>query len=103
MDRKILPLSAAQCVEEASRLARFLIEYERRPDGLNMALAIEKAERRWHLPRNTLQRLRYKPGELSDVRASTLDSLRAAYEELYQRQRERMLAERRIDEIKNQS
>ena len=103
MDRKILPLSAEQCVGEASRLARFLIEYERRHDGLNMALAIEKAERRWHLPRNTLQRLRYKPGELSDVRASTLDSLRCAYEELYQQQRERMLAERRLNEIKNQN
>jgi len=101
VDRKIQPLTPQQCVEEATRLARFLIEYERRPDGLNMALAIEKAERRWHLPPRTLQRLKYKPGELSDVRASTLDSLRAAYEELYQRQRERMLAERRLNEMKH--
>ena len=101
MDRKIQPLTAKQCVEEAARLARFLIEYERRPEALNVAQAIEQAERRWHLPRHTLQRLRYKPGELSDVRASTLDSLRAAYEELYQRQRERMLAERRLNEIKH--
>ena len=103
MDRTLKPLTAKQCVEEATRLARFLIEYERRPDGLNMALAIETAERRWHLPPHTLQRLRYKPGELSDVRASTLDCLRCAYEELYQRQREHMLAERRINEIKNQN
>jgi len=101
VDRKIQPLTAKQCVEEAARLARFLIEYERRSDGLNMALSIEKAERRWHLPPHTLQRLKYKPGELSDVRASTLDALRAAYEELYQRQRERMLAERRLNEIKH--
>ncbi len=100
MDRKIQPLTPKQCVEEAARLARFLIEYERRSDGLNMALSIERAERRWHLPPHTLQRLKYKPGELSDVRASTLDALRAAYEELYQRQRERMLAERRLNEIK---
>jgi hypothetical protein len=35
------------------------------------------------------------------VRASTLDALRAAYEELYQRQRERMLAERRLNEMKH--
>jgi len=101
VDRKFQPLTAKQYVEEASRLARFLIEYERRPEALNVAQAIEQAERRWHLPRNTLQRLRYKPGELSDVRASTLDSLRCAYEELYQQQRERMLAERRLNEIKH--
>ena len=103
MDRKLKPLTAKQCVEEATRLARFLIEYERRLDGLKMALAIEKAERRWNLPPHTLRRLRYKPGELSDVRASTLDCLRCAYEELYQKQREHMLAERRINEIKNQN
>lgn len=98
MDRKFQPLSPQQCVGEASRLARFLIEYERRPDGLNMAEAISRAENRWRFPRHTLQRLRYKPQELSDVRASTLDGLRCAYEELYEEQRRRIIAERELAE-----
>lgn len=96
MGRKIIPLTPQQCVGEAARLARLLIEHERRPDAINMAEAIERAERRWQFPRHTLQRLRYRPDELSDVRASTLDGLRCAYEEIYDEQRRRMEAEREL-------
>ena len=92
MDRKFCRPSGANCVAEASRLANFLIEYERR-DGLDTALAIEQAERRWGFDPHTLYRLRYRSRELDDVKASTLEALRCAYETIYERQRKHELAE----------
>jgi hypothetical protein len=44
VDRKFSPLSPQQCVGEAARLARSLIEYQWRPGGLNMVAAIESVE-----------------------------------------------------------
>ena len=92
MERKFSRPCAASCVAEASRLANVLIDHERR-DGLDTALAIEAAERRWGFEHNTLYRLRYRARELDDVRASTLEALRWAYEQIYERQRQHELAE----------
>ena len=86
-------------MDEAARIARLLIEYERRPEAINMAEAIYRAETRWHFARHTLQRLRYKSRELDDVRASTLDGLRCAYEDIYEIQRERAAAELEIEQV----
>lgn len=81
---------------EASRLANILIDIERR-DGLDTAGAIERAERRWQFDHHTLYRLRYRARELDDVKASTLENLREAYEEIYERQRRRAEAELEIE------
>ena len=79
-------------MSEAVRLAHLLVEYERR-GGLDTQLAIEAAERRWNFDHNTLYRLRYRARELEDVKASTLERLRWAWEHVYEKQRQAELAE----------
>ena len=92
MERKISRPTAQNCVDEAVSLAKLLIEFEKR-GGLDTALAIDAAERRWGFDHNTLYRLRYRWRELEDVRASTLEALRWAYEQIFERQRERISTE----------
>lgn len=87
MDQKFSRPTGANCVAEAARLANFLIEVERR-SGVDTQLAIHQAERRWGFDQHTLYRLRYKARELEDVKASTLEALRWAYEQVYERQRQ---------------
>lgn len=83
------------CVAEAVRLANLLVEFERR-GGADTQLAIEKAERRWGFDHHTLYRLRYRARELEDVKASTLEALRWAYEMAYERQRQSEMAELQV-------
>ena len=92
MDRKFSRPTAVNCVAEASRLANLLVEAERR-DGLDCQLAIERAEQRWGFDHNTLYRLRYRIREIDDVKASTLEALRWAWELTFERQRQLEIAE----------
>lgn len=92
MDGTKSPPTGEKCVSEAVRLAHLLVEYERR-GGLDTQLAIEAAERRWGFDHNTLYRLRYRARELDDVKASTLERLRWAWEHIYEKQRQSEMAE----------
>lgn len=86
MDQKFPRPTGQNCVVEASRLANFLIDVEKR-GGADIQLAIHLAERKWGFDPHTLYRLRYKHRELEDVKASTLEALRWAYEQVYEKQR----------------
>lgn len=86
MDGTKSPPSGEKCVAEAVRLAHILVDYEKR-GGLDTQLAIEAAERRWGFDHHTIYRLRYRARELEDIKASTLERLRWAWEVIYEKQR----------------
>lgn len=86
MDGTKSPPTGEKCVTEAVRLAQILVDYEKR-GGLDTQLAIEAAERRWGFDHNTLYRLRYRARELDDIKASTLERLRWAWEQIFEKQR----------------
>jgi hypothetical protein len=90
-------------VGEAVRLANLLIEFERRGRGLDTQLAIEQAERRWGFEHNTLYRLRYRGRELEDIKASTLEGLRWAWEVAYEKQRQSEMADLEVARVIEQS
>lgn len=85
---------AEELVAEAHTLANFLIEAE---GACNVALCIHRASCRYGIEPGALHSLRYRWRELHDVKASTLERLRAAYEHVYEKNRRIGIAERAIE------
>lgn len=92
------PLPTAEAVVgEARRLANFLIDCE---GCKNIALCIHRVGWRYGIDPGTLHSLRYRWRELHDVKATTLERLRAAYEHVHECGRRVEIIERDIEELK---
>lgn len=88
--------SAEELVAEAHSLANFLIERE---GPKQIDCCIHCVCSRFGLDPGVMHSLRYRWRELHDVKASTLERLRAAYEHVYERERRVELLEREIEQL----
>lgn len=99
MRRKFSCPIATSVIHEAHDLARFLVEAEfcRCHD---IELAIYHCATRYGIDEGALRSLRYRWRELADVRASILERLRMAFEDVYADRREIEIARKEIRERK---
>jgi hypothetical protein len=97
MRREIYCSPATTVVTEAKTLADFLIEWERGQGTPDIENAIHRAATRWGIDDSALKSLRYRSRDLQDVKASLLERLREAYEDIYERQRRTQAVELEIE------
>lgn len=90
---------SAAIIEEARRLSSFLVEIERGLCSGDVDLSLHRVSERYGIEESALRSLRYRWRDLQDVRASVLERLREAYEEVYERQRRFAQIEIEIDRL----
>ncbi len=84
-------------VAEAKALCDLLITWEQGQGTHDIENAMHRASSRWGIDSSALKSLRYRWRDLQDVKASLLERLRVAYEEVYDRQRTAQAVEIEIE------
>jgi len=98
-DDQISCVRAASIVDEAKRIADFLIKTEETRSGLSVSEAIRQASLLHGVDAGTLHSLRYRWRDLQDVSGSVLEQLREAFENIYEHQRVRGAIEKQIEHL----